>query len=63
MLWGAYAGLVPNQGLGVYKNDPMYGAQPSFYHQKAHGYDRSRGQQWDLRKKRGSRLERLHRDV
>jgi len=25
-VWGAFAGLVPNQGLGVYKNDPMYGA-------------------------------------
>lgn len=24
-VWGAYAGLVPNQGLGVYKGDPMYG--------------------------------------
>jgi len=24
-VWGAYAGLVPNQGLGVYKGDPVYG--------------------------------------
>ncbi len=24
-VWGAYAGLVPNQGLGVYKGDPEYG--------------------------------------
>ncbi|MBL9139471.1 MAG: DUF1559 domain-containing protein [Verrucomicrobiales bacterium] len=24
-VWGAYAGLVPNQGLGVYKGDPQYG--------------------------------------
>ena len=24
-VWGAYAGLVPNQGLGVYKGDPAYG--------------------------------------
>jgi prepilin-type N-terminal cleavage/methylation domain-containing protein/prepilin-type processing-associated H-X9-DG protein len=24
-VWGAYAGLVPNQGLGVYKGDPLYG--------------------------------------
>ncbi|MCC6234810.1 MAG: prepilin-type N-terminal cleavage/methylation domain-containing protein [Verrucomicrobiales bacterium] len=24
-VWGAYAGLTPNQGLGVYKGDPQYG--------------------------------------
>ena len=24
-VWGAYAGLTPNQGLGVYKGDPLYG--------------------------------------
>jgi prepilin-type N-terminal cleavage/methylation domain-containing protein/prepilin-type processing-associated H-X9-DG protein len=24
-VWGAFAGLVPNQGLGVYKGDPLYG--------------------------------------
>jgi prepilin-type N-terminal cleavage/methylation domain-containing protein/prepilin-type processing-associated H-X9-DG protein len=24
-VWGAYAGLTPNQGLGVYKGDPVYG--------------------------------------
>jgi prepilin-type N-terminal cleavage/methylation domain-containing protein/prepilin-type processing-associated H-X9-DG protein len=24
-VWGAYAGLDPNQGLGVYKGDPKYG--------------------------------------
>ncbi len=24
-VWGAYDGLVPNQGLGVYKGDPLYG--------------------------------------
>jgi prepilin-type N-terminal cleavage/methylation domain-containing protein/prepilin-type processing-associated H-X9-DG protein len=25
-VWGAYAGLVPNQCLGVYEGDPQYGA-------------------------------------
>ena len=24
-VWGAYAGLEPNQGLGVYKGDPVWG--------------------------------------
>lgn len=24
-VWGAWAGLTPNQGLGVYKGDPVYG--------------------------------------
>jgi prepilin-type N-terminal cleavage/methylation domain-containing protein/prepilin-type processing-associated H-X9-DG protein len=24
-VWGAYAGLTPNQGLGVYRGDPVYG--------------------------------------
>ena len=24
-VWGAFAGIVPNQGLGVYKGDPVYG--------------------------------------
>ncbi len=24
-VWGAYAGLTPNQGLGVYKGDPVWG--------------------------------------
>ena len=24
-VWGAFAGIVPNQGLGVYKGDPAYG--------------------------------------
>jgi prepilin-type N-terminal cleavage/methylation domain-containing protein/prepilin-type processing-associated H-X9-DG protein len=50
-VWGAYAGLVPNQGLGVYKNDPMYGATKVSTIKKPTDMIALGDSNWDLKKK------------
>jgi prepilin-type N-terminal cleavage/methylation domain-containing protein/prepilin-type processing-associated H-X9-DG protein len=50
-VWGAFAGLVPNQGLGVYKNDPLYGATKVSTIRKPTDMIALGDSNWDLKRK------------
>jgi len=49
-VWGAYAGLVPNQGLGVYPGDPIYGETREFVVVKPSEMIALGDSNWDLKR-------------